>query len=74
MIYHEMAHYLFWTDAERKADAFSRQMVRGLRGSGRKARVRSPSGFASARRGAERVRRRRPHPPVGRRVRRRTGT
>jgi hypothetical protein len=31
--YHEMGHFLFWTDAERKADKFTRQMVRGLRGS-----------------------------------------
>lgn len=30
-IYHEMGHFLFWTDAERKADAFTRRMVRGLR-------------------------------------------
>jgi hypothetical protein len=29
--YHEMGHFLFWTDAERKADSFSRRMVRGLR-------------------------------------------
>ena len=29
--YHEMGHFLFWTDAERKADKFTRQMVRGLR-------------------------------------------
>lgn len=32
MIYHEMGHYLFWTDAERKADAFMRRMVMGLHG------------------------------------------
>ncbi len=31
MVYHEMGHYLFWTDAERKADAFAFRMVRGLR-------------------------------------------
>src|SRR5271167_1961772 len=30
-VYHELAHYLFWTDAERKADLFSRRMVTGLR-------------------------------------------
>jgi hypothetical protein len=29
--YHEMGHFLFWSDAERKADTFSRRMVRGLR-------------------------------------------
>jgi hypothetical protein len=31
MVYHEMGHYLFWTDAERKADVFALRMVRGLR-------------------------------------------
>ena len=31
MIYHEMAHYLFWTDAESKADLFMRRMVSRLR-------------------------------------------
>jgi hypothetical protein len=30
-VYHELAHYLFWTDAERKAEAFTYQMVRGLK-------------------------------------------
>jgi hypothetical protein len=29
--YHEMGHFLFWTDAERKADTFTRRMVHGLR-------------------------------------------
>ena len=31
VVYHEMGHFLFWTDAERKADVFTRRMVRGLR-------------------------------------------
>jgi predicted SprT family Zn-dependent metalloprotease len=31
MVYHELAHYLFWTDAETKAEAFTCRMVRGLR-------------------------------------------
>jgi hypothetical protein len=31
MIYHEMGHYLFWTNPERKADIFTRRMVVGLR-------------------------------------------
>lgn len=31
MVYHEMGHYLFWTDAERKADDFALLMARGLR-------------------------------------------
>lgn len=30
MIYHELGHYIFWADAERKADAFASRMVRGL--------------------------------------------
>jgi hypothetical protein len=30
-VYHELAHYLFWSDAERKAEAFTHRMVRGLR-------------------------------------------
>jgi YD repeat-containing protein len=36
-VYHELAHYLFWTDAERKAEAFTRRMVRGLRRAARHA-------------------------------------
>ncbi|MGH7863839.1 MAG: hypothetical protein ACREQB_02540, partial [Candidatus Binataceae bacterium] len=36
MIYHEMAHYLYWSDAERKADLFSRRMVAGLRAASRR--------------------------------------
>jgi len=39
-VYHELAHYLFWTDAERKAEAFTRRMVRGLRRVSRRAAVR----------------------------------
>ena len=34
-IYHELGHYVFWTDAERKAEAFTSRMVRGLRRSSR---------------------------------------
>jgi hypothetical protein len=30
MIYHEMGHYVLWTDAERKADTFAMRMVRGI--------------------------------------------
>ena len=29
-VYHEMGHYVFWADAERKADSFALRMVRGL--------------------------------------------
>jgi hypothetical protein len=49
MIYHEMAHYLFWTDAESKADLFMRRMVTRLRPAPRARR-----GIASARRPATR--------------------
>lgn len=38
-VYHELAHYLFWTDAERKAETFTRRMVRGLRRPVRRNRV-----------------------------------
>jgi hypothetical protein len=43
-LYHEMGHFLFWTDAERKADAFQRRMVLGLRArrSGKTSRARRP--------------------------------
>src|SRR2546421_4010188 len=30
MVYHELGHYIYWVDAERKADAFACRMVRGL--------------------------------------------
>jgi hypothetical protein len=30
-VYHELAHYLFWADAERKAETFRHRMVRGLK-------------------------------------------
>jgi hypothetical protein len=30
-VYHELAHFLFWADPERKADTFARRMVRGVR-------------------------------------------
>ncbi len=39
MIYHEMAHYLFWTNAESKADLFMRRMVSGLRPASRTRRA-----------------------------------
>jgi hypothetical protein len=41
-LYHEMGHFLFWTDAERKADAFQRRMVLGLRAQARRAAKASP--------------------------------
>ncbi len=29
-VHHEMGHYLFWTDAERKADLFAANMMNGV--------------------------------------------
>lgn len=29
-VYHELGHYIFWADAEKKADHFAFRMVRGL--------------------------------------------
>ncbi len=49
-VYHEMGHYLFWTDAERKADAFTRRMVNGLRRVGRRMRPGSRTGALGIRR------------------------
>ncbi|MGH7804335.1 MAG: hypothetical protein ACREQJ_08295, partial [Candidatus Binatia bacterium] len=31
-VYHELGHYVFWADAERKADTFAYRMVRGVNG------------------------------------------
>jgi hypothetical protein len=39
MVYHELAHYLFWTDAETKAETFTCRMVRGLRRTSRRTRA-----------------------------------
>src|SRR6185295_7062486 len=36
-VYHEMGHYVLWADAERKADGFAYQFVRGVSGQGRNA-------------------------------------
>jgi predicted SprT family Zn-dependent metalloprotease len=49
-VYHELGHYLLWTDPEHKADTFSRRMVRGLR------RVVSRSVAKSAQRGKSLIR------------------
>ncbi|MGH7924655.1 MAG: hypothetical protein ACREQH_08705, partial [Candidatus Binatus sp.] len=72
MIYHEMGHFLFWTDAERKAEIFSRRMITGLRVSGRRraARSRTRSGISSTRRAANRIRKRRPRISTTRKSRR----
>ena len=49
MVYHELAHYLFWTDAESKAETFTHRMVRGLRRSPKRARVAVARGAKLAR-------------------------
>ena len=35
-VHHEIGHYLFWADAERKADLFADNMMQGVDGSVRK--------------------------------------
>jgi hypothetical protein len=61
MIYHEMGHFLFWTDAERKAEMFKRRMVTGLRVPNRRSATRSHgrAGSSNVRRAASRLRKRR---------------
>lgn len=34
-VYHEMGHYVFWADAERKANTFAFRMVKGVNGNHR---------------------------------------
>ena len=76
MIYHEMGHFLLWSDPERKADIFSRRMITGLRSprrrtsSNRAARSRVRAGSSSTRRAATRVRKRRPRISIARKSRR----
>ncbi|MGB9379860.1 MAG: hypothetical protein WCB16_04430 [Candidatus Binatus sp.] len=72
MLYHEMGHFILWSDAERKADLFSRRMINGLRVSGRRAasRSRTRAGISGARGAANRVRKRRPRISIARKSRR----
>lgn len=37
-VYHEMGHYIFWSDAERKADTFAARMERHVNGNGHTSR------------------------------------
>lgn len=39
-VYHEMGHYVFWADAERKADSFAVRMERGAKNGSSKRGVR----------------------------------
>jgi hypothetical protein len=41
MVYHEMGHFIFWSDAERKADTFASRMERNI--------ARNGNGLAHAR-------------------------
>jgi len=72
MLYHEMGHFLLWSDPERKADLFSRRMVTGLRIAGRRrvARSRTRPGISSTRRAANRIRKRRTRVSIARKSRR----
>lgn len=72
MIYHEMGHFLLWSDPERKADLFSRRMVNGLRAPVRRraSRLHSRNGVASTRRAASRVRKQRKAATIARKSRR----
>jgi hypothetical protein len=74
MIYHEMGHFLLWSDPERKAEIFSRRMITGLRSPGRRraARARTRAGISSTRRAANRIRKRRPRISIARKSRRST--
>ena len=64
-VYHEMGHYVLWADAERKADGFAYQFVRGVSGQGRLAseRVDTPARASRPqRKRPTRARRPRPRP------------
>ena len=54
MVYHELAHYLFWSDAESKAETFTSRMVRGLRRTPRRTRVIAAKRTSAARRSSAR--------------------
>jgi hypothetical protein len=78
-VYHELGHYVFWADAERKAEVFAFRMVRGLKRSVRRSRPalnwREPSrksGRASRSSAQVRMRRRRVSSAANSRVTRRT--
>jgi hypothetical protein len=74
MIYHEMGHFILWSDPERKAELFSCRMRRGLKLAGRRsvARSRTRTGISSKRRAANRIRKRRPRVAIARKSRRAT--
>ena len=38
-VYHEMGHYIFWADAERKAESFAHRVARGVNSRRRTSRI-----------------------------------
>jgi len=57
-VYHEMGHYVLWSDPERKADEFAYRFVRGVTNNGRNGAGGRPSAVASSRARRKRVTRR----------------
>ncbi len=43
-VYHELGHYIFWADAENKADIFAHRMLRGVNGSNGKSSAAAGNG------------------------------
>ncbi len=43
-VYHELGHYIFWADAEAKADIFAHRMSRGVNGANGKGALASKNG------------------------------
>jgi len=60
-VYHEMGHYVLWSDAERKADAFAYRFVRGISPNGNGREHRRQPGSRMRRKAALRQLRSRPH-------------
>ncbi len=52
-VYHELGHYLLWSDPEKKAEAFCRRMVYGLRQSARRKASTASRASSGQRRRAE---------------------
>lgn len=52
-VYHEMGHYVFWADAERKADSFALRMVKGLSNGNHRANGHRENGARRVRNGKE---------------------
>jgi predicted SprT family Zn-dependent metalloprotease len=48
-VHHEMGHYLFWADAEKKADTFAHRMIRGVQNNHRRSHARRVRSRRSAR-------------------------